>query len=59
MRGRTERAKRAVVLSAKTVSVWRRNYLYLTRFEPRNAGYRKLAVSHQYLTNRFRNDVLA
>ena len=59
MCGRVERAKRAVVLSAKTVRLWRRDYLRLTRFEPRNAGDRKLAVSHQYLTDRLRNDVLA
>src|SRR6266568_8963484 len=59
MRGRIERAKRAVVLCAKTVRFWRRDYLRLTRFEPRNAGDRELAVSHQYLTDSFRNDVLA
>jgi hypothetical protein len=59
MRGRIERAKRAVVFSAKTVRLRRRDYFRLTRFEPRNAGDRKLAGSHQYLTDRFRNDVLA
>lgn len=58
MRGRIERAKRAVVLSAKTVRFWRRDYLRLTRFEPRNTRDREIAVSHQYTTDRFRNDML-